>query len=157
MKILMDADCLIKLTKAGLKEPVCRHFEIVIPEAVKREVVDAGRLKGLWDAETTERNILDGLLGVSNEPMAGGIKGDQALFEGYQKGGYDFVATDDARMLRLFRSSGIPSLVPGLFIFLLWKRKTVNLDTALRYLDRLSVFVSPDEESVVRLLLEGKR
>ena len=25
MKILMDADCLIKLTKAGLKEFICRH------------------------------------------------------------------------------------------------------------------------------------
>jgi hypothetical protein len=37
--------------------------------------------------------------------------------------------------------------------FLLWRKKVINLETALRYLDRLSVYVSPDEESVVRLLL----
>ncbi len=37
MKILMDADCLIKLTKAGLKEHVCRQDEIIIPSIVKEK------------------------------------------------------------------------------------------------------------------------
>jgi hypothetical protein len=31
MKLLMDADCLIKLTKAGLKETVCRNDTVFIP------------------------------------------------------------------------------------------------------------------------------
>ena len=35
----MDADCLIKLTKAGLKEIVVTHCIVFIPEEVKREVV----------------------------------------------------------------------------------------------------------------------
>ena len=36
----MDADCLIKLTKAGLKEPVCAVWNITIPELVRRETVE---------------------------------------------------------------------------------------------------------------------
>ena len=42
MKLLMDADCLIKLTKAGLKELIAGDAAISIPETVRREVVDAG-------------------------------------------------------------------------------------------------------------------
>ena len=51
MKTLMDADCLIKLTKAGLKEFICQHDQIAIPRIVKREVVDAGKMKGYPDAD----------------------------------------------------------------------------------------------------------
>ena len=40
MKLLMDADCLIKLTKAGLKETVCQSDTVFIPAIVVREVVD---------------------------------------------------------------------------------------------------------------------
>jgi hypothetical protein len=40
MKVLMDADCLIKLTKAKLKEIVCNNFSVFIPQAVENEVVD---------------------------------------------------------------------------------------------------------------------
>ncbi len=36
----MDADCLIKLTKAGLKETVCQSDTVFIPAIVVREVVD---------------------------------------------------------------------------------------------------------------------
>ena len=53
----MDADCLIKLTKAGLKEFICKQEKIVIPGTVKREVVDAGKSKGHPDAELIEENI----------------------------------------------------------------------------------------------------
>ena len=42
MKLLMDADCLIKLTKAGLKGMVAEANALFIPAAVKREVVDTG-------------------------------------------------------------------------------------------------------------------
>lgn len=57
MKFLMDADCLIKLTKAGLKELVGRHDTVVIPSAVEKEVVDAGKAKGCTDAFIVEKNV----------------------------------------------------------------------------------------------------
>jgi hypothetical protein len=55
MKLLMDADCLIKLTKAGLKELVCRQDTVVIPNIVKYEVVDAGKAKDCDDAYVVEK------------------------------------------------------------------------------------------------------
>jgi hypothetical protein len=64
MKILMDADCLIKLTKAGLKEAICPFCAIMMPQAVYREVVDAGKRKRCEDAFVVEKNISDGKIGV---------------------------------------------------------------------------------------------
>ena len=37
MNVVMDADCLIKLTKAQVKESVCSTFCIAIPSEVRRE------------------------------------------------------------------------------------------------------------------------
>ena len=57
MKLFMDADCLIKLTKAGLNELVCRHDTVMIPDMVRQEVVDSGKVKGCDDAVAVEKNI----------------------------------------------------------------------------------------------------
>lgn len=59
MRIVMDSDCLIKLTKARLKESVCRAYEITIPVEVRREVVDQS--KGHPESIVVEdREHLDG-------------------------------------------------------------------------------------------------
>jgi len=57
MKLLMDADCLIKLTKAGLKDLVGSKDVIFIPQVVQKEVVDAGKEKQCADAFLVEKNI----------------------------------------------------------------------------------------------------
>jgi rRNA-processing protein FCF1 len=157
MKVLMDADCLIKLTKAGLKEDICQHFQVMIPAAVEREVVEAGKAKGCPDADSIEKNIQKDLLQVTKEKPSGHIGGDQALVEISQKGRYDMVATDDAKLIRILRSAGIPFIIPGLLIYSLFRKGGIGVDVALNWLERLSPFVSNEEYSTVRLLLEERR
>src|SRR4030067_2818737 len=101
MEILMDADCLIKLTKAGLKEFICKEERIVIPRTVKREVVDAGKSKGHPDADLIEENIRHGLIGLAKEATSDHVKGDQALVAIFRRGRYKAVATDDAQLTRI--------------------------------------------------------
>lgn len=67
MKIVMAADCLIKLTKAGLKESVCNAFLVTIPHLVKEEIVDRRRKKRLPDAYVVEKNIKDGLIKIDGK------------------------------------------------------------------------------------------
>lgn len=55
MKLAMDADCLIKLTKAGLKEPVCTAWRVCIPPTVRRETILAA--PGRPDAVRIRANI----------------------------------------------------------------------------------------------------
>jgi hypothetical protein len=156
MTVLMDADCLIKLTKAGLKEPICRYEQIAIPAIVKREVVDAGKVKGYGDAELVEENISNGLIVLAKEGGRGHPKGDQALIETFKEGQYTTIATDDAKLVRILRAGHIPFTLPALLILTIFKKGEIDRETALEWLDRLSPFISDDEYSLSKLLLEEK-
>ena len=108
----MDADCLIKLTKSGLKEPICRFAEVVIPRTVQREVVEAGRIKGQPDADLVDQNIRDGLIAIAEESSPHHSTGDQALIDVFKEGRYTVIATDDAKLIRNLRSAGSHSRSP---------------------------------------------
>ena len=117
----MDADCLIKLTKAGLKEFICQHEEIVIPRSVKQEVVDAGKTKSHPDADLVEKNIHKGLITLSKELTLNHGKGDQALIAVFKQGRYRAIATDDAKFIRILRGAGIPFVLPASLIYAIYK------------------------------------
>jgi hypothetical protein len=46
--------------------------------------------------------------------------------------------------------------LPGLFIYSLYQRNIMDRKTALKWLEDLSNFISEDEYSMTRFLLEGK-
>lgn len=156
MKILMDADCLIKLTKAGLKEFICQHEKIVIPGIVKREVVDAGKVKGYPDADWVEKNIQNRLISLAKEATLNHGRGDQALIVTFKQGRYGAVATDDAKLTRVLRAAGIPFILPALLIYQIYQEGRIDPATALNWLDKLSAFISEEEYGMTKLLLEEK-
>jgi len=153
MKLLMDADCLIKLTKAGLKEFVASKDTIFIPEAVRTEIVDAGKEKGCADAFIVEKNVEAKMItiAVSSSKYK---KGDEALIGLFQKEAYDAVATDDAKLTRLLRMKSIPFILPGLIIYRFLQDDVINTKAALWALKQLGEFISEDEYSTARLLME---
>jgi len=155
MTILMDSDCLIKVTKAGLKEPLCRYERITIPMNVKREVVDEGKRRGHADAEMIEVNIENGLITLAKGRVASHLKGDQSLIETFKEGRYSAIATDDARLTRLLRSAHIPFILPGMLIYAIFKKGEIDRDTGLDWLDKLSPYISEDEYGLSKLLVEG--
>ena len=153
MKLLMDADCLIKLTKAGLKEFVCRLDTIVIPDIVKYEVVDAGKAKNCDDAFVVEKNISKNFITIVNH-VSDHVKGDSALIDLFPKGNYNAVATDDAKLIRRLRTFDIPFILPGLIIFRFLKDGHITKIKVIQALNQLAEFISKDEFSTVRLLME---
>lgn len=153
MKILVDSDCLIKLTKGGIKETICHHYEIFIPKMIKKEVVDTGKIKGHSDANLVEENIKAGIIRMAKE-YSKHTKGDQALIEIFRNGKYDIIATDDIKLTRLLKATAMPFIFPGLLIYSLYRRKIMERRDVLSCLNRISTFISDDEYSAVRLLLE---
>lgn len=149
----MDADCLIKLTKAGLKELVGAKDTIIIPKIVKKEVVDSGKLKGCADAYVVEKNIGKKMIAII-ETSSNYTKGDQALIALFRKNEYDAVATDDKKLTRLLKTYSIPFILPSLIIYQLFTNDLIDKKTALRSLKQLADFISEDEFSTVRLLME---
>ena len=125
MKLLMDSDCLIKLTKAGLKDLVAEESIVTIPGIVEQEVVEAGKNKGCADAQIVEENIQAQKIHVMGSTQEY-PKGDDALLHLYRREEFDAVATDDAKLVRRFKMYGIPFILPALILYKLWKDQLID-------------------------------
>ncbi len=153
MKVVMDADCLIKLTKAGLKERICSAMSVAIPGTVKRETVD--RAAGLPDADCIRDNIGAGLIRVVDD-AGHGRKGEERVLELFRLGGFDAVATDDRRFLRHLKILGVPFAVPAVLIVALQRQGTLGPAEATAALDSIRPYVSEEQYSVALLAMEQK-
>jgi rRNA-processing protein FCF1 len=154
MKLLMDADCLIKLTKAGLKELVLDHCVVSIPKTVEREIVNEGKKKNCSDAYVVETNIQDKKISV----LRNDIKvqsGDEALVKLFKKERFDAVATDDVKLVRRLKTNGVPFVLPAVILHQLVTKKRMSVAEGLAALDQLSEFISEDETTTVRFLMEA--
>lgn len=154
MNVLMDADCLIKFTKAGLKETVCKNLFVVIPQVVKREVIDLG--KNHPDAMVIKDNLDKGLLSLSSVDMQD-VKGEEAALAIFRQGGFDAILSDDKRFVRRLRALGVPYITPAVCIVLLLKQGDITLSAALEKLELLSPFISSDEYNTVKWALDTWR
>jgi len=155
MKLLMDADFLIKITKAGLKEIVCEHCKVFVPETVKVETVDQGKAKQCDDASVIDANIRHAKIHITQEDKRY-LKGDDALVGIFHGGFYDAVATDDAKLIRKLKLHGIPFILPALCLLMLHKNGLISKKEARQFVEQIAPFISPDEYATTMLLLEGK-
>jgi hypothetical protein len=152
MRIVMDADCLIKLTKAGLKEEVCAAWNITIPALVASETVD--RAPQLPDAVRIGQNIAAGRVTVESlgsDPA----KGEDAVLLLFQGGGFDAVASDDARFIRRLRGLGLPYALPAIIIVRLFLDGMMSGKRAESALMALRPHISADQHAAAILMLSG--
>ena len=154
MKIIMDADCLIKLTKAGLKERVCQAFSICIPSRVKEEVVDNGKAKELPDAVIIDDNIARDLIKVIEVQGSKNVAGEQDAVALFQAGGFDAIGSDDKQFLRHLKLFSIPYLTPATCIAVMHKQGILRSLDALKSLDELAAHISESEYHTVKLFIE---
>ena len=157
MKIVMDADCLIKLTKAGLKESVCNAFQVTIPHLVKEEIVDRGRKKQLPDAYVIEKNIKDGLIKIEGKRNSAVYVGEKEAVALFENGGFDAIGSDDKRFIKQLRVFNIPYITPAVFIAVMLKKGDILQDEAEKRLYALSEYISENEYCSVKLFIEQWR
>lgn len=154
MKVLMDADCLIKLTKANLKELICKNFSVHIPQKVKEEVVD--NAKGRPDADLINENLDKGMLTVCKS-SAHTRKGEDSVFTIYKTGEFDAICSDDKRFIRRLRLFDIAYVTPAVFIAIMLRNGKIEISEACEKMDLLEPFISDDEYNSIRLVIENWR
>ena len=148
----MDADCLIKLTKADLKEQVCAVWSVTIPDLVRRETVE--RAPHLPDAERIRENVEKRQIAVQ-EVAGAQADGEEAALFLFREGGFDVIASDDARFIRRLRGLGVPFVVPAVVAVLLCRDGALTADQAREALESLRPHVSADQYATAQLLLPG--
>lgn len=161
MKIVMDSDCLIKLTKAGAKEAVTLAMKVYIPSMVKKETVDEVKERGYQDALTIEENIEKKVLKVvknrrNSFVKVPGTKGEMEAVALYSEGGYDAIASDDRRFLKKLDAAEIPYMTPTACVLYLYQSGKVGKSEVLRLLGRMRPFISGEEYRIALFYLEGK-
>lgn len=159
MKIVMDSDCLVKLSKAGAKEAIVSAMEVSIPPLVEKETVDEAKANGYGDAFIIEENINKKLLHVvklhGKKPVVVTVvKGEDEVVSLFSQGNYDAIASDDKRFLKKLDSANIPYLTPAVCLIYLYKSKKIKKSEVDGMLEALSPFISRDEHAVVKLYLE---
>ena len=117
MKLVMDSDCLAKLTKAGATEAILLGIGVFIPTLVKKETVDEAKEKGHQDGLMIEENLRKKTLHLAEakrkkRSLLTGAKGEEEVVAVYLSGNYDAVASDDRRFLKRLESANIPFLTP---------------------------------------------
>lgn len=161
MKIVMDSDCLVKLTKAGAKEVVVSAIEVHIPVLVKKETVDQVRKRNYRDTAVIEENISKKALHVvkhqgKNPIIVPAAKGEAEVISLYLEGGYDAVASDDKKFLKKLTAANIPYLTPSACLILLFNTGDLRKEKALELLNNMKPLIGKDEYAITRYYLEGK-
>lgn len=161
MRIVMDSDCLVKLTKSGTKEAIVLAMEIHIPPLVKKETVDEAKERGYQDAFTIEENINKKALHVTEpkrkKPSAiSATKGEADVVSLYMAGNYDAIASDDQRFLKRLEAVNIPYLTPTACLVYLYKNKRVEKSAAVEMLESLKPLISREEYTIAKLYMEEK-
>jgi len=141
MKIVMDSDVLIKITKTGSKEIIVSLLEVIIPERVHEETVIES--KDSPDARTIQENINEGKIQVSGSP--GHDKGEIEALRLYRSGGFALIASDDKKFLNHLEKFNIPYLTSSSLIVYLFYKKTLTKEDTIKYIDSLKVHISKDQ------------
>jgi len=117
--------------------------------------VDEGKQHQCPDAAIVEKNIQhDKIVVIKSQGKYS--NGDSALVSIFEPDSYDAVGTDDAKLTRKLKAIGIPFILPAIFILKLAQEKKLTTHEAVCSLEKLSEFISEDEFSTVRILLEKK-
>lgn len=140
MRLLLDADGLIKLHRAGVLNLVAEAFTCTVPEAVFHEVVTRGKERLHQDAEEIER-IISEVVEVARteqeqaEPGLGA--GEMAVLVLSVQGQDAIVVSDDRRFLSLLSARGLPFLTPADLLAVLANQKALTRAEAREALEQL--------------------
>jgi rRNA-processing protein FCF1 len=165
VRLLLDADGLIKLYRAGVLAIVSETYRCVIPQAVHDEAVTQGEARFHPDAEAIERIVL-APVEILDTPLRTEIvledaevrlgRRERALLSLFSKQHEDVIVSDDRYFLSLLTRHGIPFVTPATLIVLLVRPGVLQRERALRALARIRPLIREAVyEQATRNLEEG--
>lgn len=155
MKVIMDSDCLIKLTRAKAKEVVLRNIEVYIPPKVFEETVTIPKEEGYPDAFIIDDNQKNGFLSIVDIKKDKGVEemvknlglgyGEADVFRLFKMGGFDVISSDDKKFLKIIDAIDVPFMTPSALILYLFNRKILNKVETKTYINDLKKMISKEE------------
>lgn len=154
-KFILDSDALIKLTKAGLLEDVCRYYNCIITTEVKNETVDEGKRRLHNDALKIEYLINKKSLKIKDPKKSRKTKeslgkGEMSTASLYFEGKNRIIVTDDSAFIKYLEENDIKFSIPADLILLMKVANKIDRKTALMYLEKMKDFIKEEVYSDVK-------
>lgn len=168
MKVVCDADGLIKMAKAGILEAFAGRVEFLVGPQVYREAIEEGKARGYPDALDIER-ILKARAQPLRRPQKKGKRspadraiealplgaGEKETLRLYSRKRADAVLSDDRGFLTSLEQRGIPYLTPAAALVLLAEQVAFSPEEARKALERLHPLIRKEQYEAARLDLEA--
>ena len=168
MKVVCDADGLIKMAKAGILEALAGRVELLVGPQVYHEAVEEGKARGYPDALDLER-ILKAKAQVlrpsqrkqKRSPEDRAIEalpmgaGEKETLRVYSRERADAVLSDDRGFLAALEELGIPYLTPAAALVLFTQQAAFALQEAQKALERLCPLIRKEQYEAARRDLQA--
>ena len=141
MRLLLDADGVIKLHRAGLLNLVIGTFSCTVPEPVFDEVVTKAKARLHRDADAIEAILAESdavrPAGPQQQVESGLGAGELGVLTVLASDQEAIVVSDDRRFLAVLKARGARSITPADLLTVLWRRDVLSTDEAKGALERL--------------------
>ena len=164
MKILLDADASIKLTKIGIVETFTSGFEVLVTAEVYREQVTAGLKRNYPDAKKMEKLVSDGKVTVVQSTEKSSVydsfglgRGEKSVINYYLTNDVDLIISDDEAFLKILDNYAVPFTPVAGAILMCIIRGLMNKEQGLKYLELLTPMIRDENVFYIKRKIEGLR
>lgn len=159
--LVMDADALIKLNRAGVLVRAGGAFRCVVPAMVYEEAVTRGKARLYPDAEQIESAVSQAMTISAPsrllDPQAGLSAGDLQVLSLARERHGAIVVSDDRRLLTSAARLGLAFTTPAQLVVALARRGELSVGEGLKAVDTLRPLVRPVvHDQAVRNLAQMK-
>jgi predicted nucleic acid-binding protein len=154
MKIVCDADGLIKMNKAGILATLAQHARLFIGPEVFREVITAGKAQGYLDAIEIEHVVEQHMYRTEPQsdvptdlrlPASNFGTGEREALALYESEDADAILSDDRGFLSALEMYQIPYVTPAAVVVVLCEWQALSVEAARHVLALLRPLIRNEQ------------
>ncbi len=161
VKILLDADASIKLTKISIIEIIASGFEVFLTREVYEEHVVAGLKRNYDDAEKMEYLVSNGKITVTEVTEKSSVyenyklgRGEKSVINCYLVNDIDLIVSDDEAFLKILDNYDVPFVPVAGTILMCVIKGLISKEKGLKYLEALKPMIKDEHIFYIKNKIE---
>jgi len=161
IKIMLDADASIKLTKISIIETFATGFEVFLTREVYEEHVVSGLKRNYEDAKKMECLVSNGKITVTDITEKSSVydnfklgRGEKSVINNYMINNIDLIVSDDEAFLKILDSHEVPFIPVAGTILMCVIKDLISKEKGLKYLEVLKPMIKDEHILYIKTRIE---